>query len=137
MDFRYSQRPKDNFGRDLSVVTVNGQDVGLALITEGLAKSLGPFPTEEYKELIFTAEEKAKDEKKGLWQENVCPAPTPVPENCKIKGNVHWKKRQKLYFPPACTGYARVVVDERNGDRWFCTAAEAEAADFSLSSTCR
>lgn len=111
-------------------------DPALILITEGLARSAGPFPSAAYQEKLFTLEETAKDAGLGLWNPDACPQPTPVPANCNIKGNIHWKKRQKLYFPPECTGYQRVTIEPKNGDRWFCSVDDAEAAGFTLSSTC-
>jgi hypothetical protein len=54
---------------------------------------------------------------------------------CPIKGNVN-RKGQRIYFAPGDRDYERVVMKNcdhdicANGKRWFCSAAEAEAAGW-------
>lgn len=80
---------------------------------------------------------------------NAAPAPTPVaqasdpgaapftcvggcaePQNgCEIKGNVN-SKGERIYHVPGGRDYKRTDIKPEEGDRWFCTAAEAEAAGF-------
>lgn len=53
-------------------------------------------------------------------------APDP---SCAIKGNVNSKK-QKIYHIPGWRDYNRTDIKPEEGDRWFCTEAEATAAGF-------
>ena len=51
----------------------------------------------------------------------------PVP-GCAIKGNV--SKRGRIYHIPGSPQYEQTVVDESQGERWFCTEQEAQAAGW-------
>lgn len=126
----------DNFGRAVAVVKTNSVDLGATLVAEGLAKVIGPFPTPIYQEKLLQLEEAAHQKELNLWNLNSCPPPIEPSKDCQIKGNIHWKKRQKLYFPPTCPSYNRIVIEPKNGDRWFCSVDEAQAHGFNLSSTC-
>jgi hypothetical protein len=46
-----------------------------------------------------------------------------------IKGNIN-SKGQKIYHTTASGSYARVEIDEKAGERYFCTEAEAQAAGW-------
>lgn len=54
-------------------------------------------------------------------------------EGCSIKGNVN-SEGEKIYHYPNGQYYNRTVVNVDEGDRWFCTGAEAEANGFRASS---
>jgi hypothetical protein len=49
--------------------------------------------------------------------------------DCAIKGNVS-AKGERIYHMPFHLYYARTKIDERNGERWFCTEVEAQAAGW-------
>ena len=51
-----------------------------------------------------------------------------------IKGNVDSATGVATYHPPGSLFYASTVVDESQGDRWFCLEEEATAAGFKKSS---
>lgn len=57
-------------------------------------------------------------------------APDP---SCNLKGNVN-SSGEKIYHTPGGSFYDRTDIKPEEGDRWFCTAAEAEAAGFRQSS---
>jgi hypothetical protein len=76
----------------------------------------------------------------GTKKPNVEPAPqqpSPSPPNpaCPIKGNVN-SKGERIYRKPGDRDYDRVVMKDcdhdmcAKGKRWFCSAAEAEAAGW-------
>jgi len=48
------------------------------------------------------------------------PTPTDVPP-CLIKGNISFNTGEKIYHLPNCPDYDKTVIDERYGERWFCT----------------
>jgi hypothetical protein len=50
---------------------------------------------------------------------------------CDIKGNVSKRNNdEKIYHLPGDPDYDRTQVNPAEGDRWFCTVAEAEANGF-------
>jgi len=51
------------------------------------------------------------------------------PAGCDIKGNVN-DKGERIYHLPGGQFYDRTIIDPREGDRWFCSPAEAEANGF-------
>jgi PLD-like domain len=59
----------------------------------------------------------------------------PLDPACPIKGNVN-RKGERIYHEPGGQDYERVVMKNcdhdicANGKRWFCSAAEAEAAGW-------
>ena len=61
--------------------------------------------------------------------------PAPVRGNasssgaCTIKGNVN-SKGEKIYHCPGWRDYDNTDVVPSNGDRWFCSESEAQAAGF-------
>jgi micrococcal nuclease len=68
--------------------------------------------------------------------EPTIPPPTPAStpdiepaEGCDIKGNIS-KKGEKIYHLPGQNFYERTVISPEDGERWFCTEAEAEAAGW-------
>lgn len=48
---------------------------------------------------------------------------------CVVKGNVG-SSGDRIYHLPGGSSYAQVVIRPEQGDRWFCTIAEAEANGF-------
>lgn len=54
---------------------------------------------------------------------------TPPAPVCEIKGNVN-SSGEKIYHMPGGALYGRTVINPAEGDRWFCTPTEAEAAGF-------
>jgi hypothetical protein len=69
----------------------------------------------------------ARPERPGEWQARVwAEAKERAPQGCPIKGQV--ARGERIYVVPSAERYERVRVNERRGERWFCTEAEAEAA---------
>lgn len=54
---------------------------------------------------------------------------TPPDPSCNIKGNVN-SKGEKIYHTPSSNWYTRTDIKPEEGDRWFCTVEEAQAAGF-------
>ncbi len=50
------------------------------------------------------------------------------PADCAIKGNV--SSNGRIYHSPGQQHYARTRIDVSDGERWFCSAEEAEAAGW-------
>ena len=50
-------------------------------------------------------------------------------EHCLIKGNIN-SKGDRIYHCPMWRDYDKTVIDEENGERWFCTEEEAIEAGW-------
>lgn len=57
---------------------------------------------------------------------------TPPDSSCAIKGNVN-SSGEKIYHVPGGASYDHTDIKPEEGDRWFCTTAEAQAAGFRAS----
>jgi len=49
--------------------------------------------------------------------------------DCRIKGHIS-EAGERLYFRPGDRSYEWVWISEAKGERWFCSADEAEAAGW-------
>lgn len=60
-----------------------------------------------------------------------CPTGCDLPPDptCVVKGNVN-SAGERIYHLPGGPNYDRVVIRPEEGDRWFCTIAEAEQNGF-------
>ena len=122
---------KDHFGRWVGFVFSEGLFIDKVMVEEGLAKdSLGTDP--EYGVQLLAAEEIAKKAERGIWS-SLCLTKR---EGCVIKGNVRRDRGTKVYHLPGCFNYEKIVINEREGDQWFCSEKEAEAAGFRKSEDC-
>ena len=57
------------------------------------------------------------------------PVSLPGVQGCKIKGNIS-KNGARIYHLPGMRDYERTKINERVGERWFCTEHEARAAGW-------
>jgi micrococcal nuclease len=132
----------DRYGRLLRYVWLGDTLVNEELVKLGFAR-VSTFPPDvKYAERFLAAEQEARSAGRGLWglaeptartreAATLCPGGclTPPP-GCQIKGNIA-RDGRKLYHLPGSSAYALTKVDPEKGERWFCTAAEAEAAGWS------
>lgn len=141
---------KDKYGRLLRYVWVNpstssGQAifVNLELVKQGFATSYTYPPDVKYQAEILEAERQAREVNRGLWR--ACPLLSPavaspsageqVLADCDIKGNIS-ASGEKIYHLPGCGSYAKTKIDERRGERWFCTEEEAQIAGWRKALNC-
>lgn len=126
-------RDTDRYGRTVAQCSVDGQDMGQLIVRSGLA-----WAFRRYSEAYDLDEKAAAVAGRGLWavevelpsdfraaQAAVDPAPT---GNCVIKGNI--SSGGRIYHVPGQEHYGRTRINPANGERWFCTRAEAEAAGW-------
>ena len=50
--------------------------------------------------------------------------------DCKIKGNVSFNSREKIYHVPGQQDYNVTRISPDYGERWFCSEAEARSAGW-------
>ncbi|MEK7098194.1 MAG: thermonuclease family protein, partial [Patescibacteria group bacterium] len=126
----------DKYGRLVRYVYVNDIFINLILVQEGFATSYTYPPDIKYQNQFIEAERIAREQNKGLW--GGCPietpstpttqpvpapasAPAPTSAACNIKGNI--SSGGKIYHLPGCASYNQTVINEAQGEHWFCTEA--------------
>ena len=127
----------DRYGRSVATCTVDGVDMGRAIVRAGLATAYRRYS------MAYDLDEKAAAVAGiGIWSaqfetpathretqraDNLQGA-TPVDVNCVIKGNI--SRSGRIYHMPHNRDYDRTGINPANGERWFCTEAEARAAGW-------
>ena len=140
---------KDRYERLLRYVILekDGEDnlfVNDYLVRQGLALDIAYPPDNRYRDLLSSAGEEAKKERRGLWA--ACDYEealdlreedsAPVDPDCVIKGNISEKGYGKTYLIPGCDNYNRVKIDARKGEAYFCSEEEAINAGFRKATNC-
>lgn len=129
-------RERDVYGRIVASCEAGGVDLGGTLVAEGLA-----WAFLRYSDDYAGVEDSARASGRGIWQAETMAAwdwrdtawsdasgDAPEPD-CPIKGNIS-RSGDRIYHTPWSRDYARVRIDERMGERWFCDEAEAQAAGW-------
>jgi len=138
----------DAFGRLLRYVWLDGRLVNARLVTEGYALAATYPPDVRYAELFSQLQSEAQAAGLGLWGA-ACDSPvTPAVETpgqstasagtCefsdsadpRIKGNISVRSSEKIYHVPGGEFYEATRINTGDGERWFCTEAEAVAAGW-------
>jgi endonuclease YncB( thermonuclease family) len=129
---------RDRYGRLVARCAVGGEDLGAVLVAEGIA-----FAYRAYSRDYVAIEDAAREAGAGMWRgrftapwdhrtQGRAPqqtaASSQTPGECAIKGNISGSGR--LYHVPGGRHYDRTTIDPTQGERWFCTEAEAEAAGW-------
>lgn len=129
----------DRFDRLLRYVWVDGQMVNALLVEEGYAVVVSYAPDVKHQELLLELQSEAREAERGLWTACFTPSPTVDGEGpCDysgtsqplIKGNISQTTGEKIYHVPGGQFYAKTVIDEAAGERWFCTEQEAIEAGW-------
>ena len=149
-EVRLEQMGKDQYGRLLGKLWVQPRDckncgmtldANLAMLTVGLAWWYRFYKDEQSAEdrgRYEFAEQEARAKRAGLWADA---NPTPpwdwkrgdrarqsASGDCRIKGNI--SDNGRIYHVPGQKYYAQTRINTNRGERWFCSAAEAEAAGW-------
>jgi len=130
---RCESRDTDRYGRVVAQCSVDGQDMGQLIVYSGMA-----WAFRRYSETYDLDEKAAAIAERGLWAVEVDtpsdyraaqavadPAPN---QNCAIKGNI--SSGGRIYHMPGQEHYSRTRINPGNGERWFCSRSEAEAAGW-------
>ena len=131
----------DQFGRLLRYVWVGEEMVNAVLVRDGYAQSSTYPPDVKHQQTFLDLQQQAREQGRGLWGA-VCTSVTPVPTGsaaqCEfspdgqpaIKGNISRSSGEKIYHVPGQQYYDQTVIDESEGERWFCTEQEAVEAGW-------
>ncbi|MEP2639630.1 thermonuclease family protein [Roseobacter sp.] len=124
----------DKYDRVVARCSVDGQDVGHELVSEGLA-----FAYRKYADEYVFAEKGAAIRDAGLhagrvqnpsdFRKTHAAASGPADPACVIKGNIS-STGTKIYHTPGQRYYARTGIRTDQDERWFCSAADARAAGW-------
>ena len=145
---------KDKYNRLLRYVYVGDAFINLELVKQGFAYSYSYPPDIKYQNQIVTAQQEAREAKKGLWNactadERVYPSVTPQDsspapvttqngssDSCLIKGNIN-TAGEKIYHLPGCGSYSKTAIEENRGEKWFCSETEAQTAGWRRALNCQ
>ena len=113
----------------------DGGFVNAELVRQGYAQ-LATFPPDVAQEAtIRAAQQEAMAAGRGIWRTTDgavqrCPGGQQPPDPaCAIKGNIS-ASDARIYHLPGQRDYCATVIRAEQGERWFCTAEEAEAAGW-------
>ncbi|MDP2946334.1 MAG: thermonuclease family protein [bacterium] len=132
---------RDKYNRLLRYVWLDDVLVNLELVKQGFAYSYSYPPDIKYQDQIINAQQEAKGAIRGLW--SACPVQAAIPapqENnpsgsCLIKGNIS-TSGEKIYHLLGCGSYSKTQIDEKRGEKWFCSESEAQAAGWRKALNC-
>ena len=139
---------KDQYDRLLRFLFLDGLNVNLKIVEEGLAVCRYYEPNSKYKRECAKLETDAIKNKTGCkWSDgnwtspddtSLIPtaAPSTTSGSCLIKGNISYTTKEKIYHVPGCENYTVTKIDESAGERWFCNENEAVEAGWRKATNC-
>jgi micrococcal nuclease len=136
-----SQDDRDKYGRLLRYAwRSDGLFYNLEAIKDGYAFEYTYHLPYKYQNEFKAAQKFAEENKIGLWADNACTDKTnattsTTSKNCLIKGNIS-SNGEKIYHLPNCAYYQQTIIDESQGERWFCSEAEAQQAGWRKAKNC-
>jgi micrococcal nuclease len=146
-----SQDVRDKYGRLLGYIKRDdGFFYNLEIIRDGYAYEYTYQSAYKYQDEFREAEKFARENKRGLWADGACggkniknvPVIVDVASSsgginpvCPIKGNINSKK-EKIYHLQGCDSYDKTVIDEKTGERWFCSEEEARSEGWRKALNC-
>ena len=125
---------RDQYGRTVAVCYLGKIELNEWMVRQGHAVAYT-----RYSANYVAAEAEARKAKRGIWaskfdrpeewrrskrEAHAATAPAAPSTSCSIKGNVNAKGR-RIYHMPGQEDYERTRINERIGERWFCSEAEA------------
>jgi endonuclease YncB( thermonuclease family) len=136
------RRDTDDYGRVVAQCSRGGVDLAAEMARSGLAVAY-----RRYSNAYVDEENEARAARRGVWAGEFTPpdqwrrddrsasrdtAPTPVSASragCDIKGNINGEG-EKIYHTRASPSYSDTRIDESDGERWFCSEADARRAGW-------
>lgn len=130
----------DDYGRTVGKVWLGERDINRELVREGHAWAYRRYLEDPS---LLEDEAAAREAGRGLWQHaepvppwawrhgrrRVTAASPEPPGGCRIKGNVN-RRGERIYHRPGDRHYRQTRIDPGRGERWFCSADEAERAGW-------
>lgn len=129
----------DRYGRIVARCWSGGQDIGRALVQDGLAfayrKYSWDYDLDEKQAAVngrglhATGVQSPADFRAAVQATRAQNALSDAPEGCVIKGNIS-ADNKRIYHSPGQIWYERTRINTAKGERWFCSAREAQAAGW-------
>ena len=130
---RCAARDTDRYGRMVATCDVDGVDMGREIVAQGWA-----FAYRRYG-MDYDLDEKAafvadrglhgmRVQSPAWFRKTRAKGRIPPDPACRIKGNVSGNGR--IFHVPGQAYYEQTGIIEARGERWFCTADEAQAAGW-------
>ncbi len=129
-----TEMDRDRYGRTVARCFALGEDVSAWLVQEGLAFAYVKYSTD-----YVALERNAASVKRGLHAARLqSPAEhrksrvkgrNPPDKDCTIKGNIN-AEGKRIYHMFGQAFYDRTGINTAKGERWFCSAAAAQAAGW-------
>ncbi len=132
------QQDRDRYGRSVATCAVADEDMGAWLVGHGWAVEYTQYSDGRYR----SAEASARAARVGVhtgpftppweWRRQQRPAPAPqvAPTcDCQIKGNIN-RSGERIYHVPGTRSYGNTRINEADGERWFCSEVDAQAAGW-------
>ncbi|MEM9968957.1 MAG: thermonuclease family protein [Pseudomonadota bacterium] len=124
----------DRYGRIVAICEVAGEDMGDVLVSDGLAYAYRLYS------MRYDLQEKAALIADRGIHSFVMQSParyrvlqkagkSSPPDDCHIKGNIS-RNGARIYHMPGQRFYARTSINLQNGERWFCSEAQARASGW-------
>jgi len=128
---------KDKYGRLVATCFVGGRDINREMVRLGHA-----WAFVKYSSTYVAEEAEARSAKAGIWaslepaqpaweyrSRRWASAEQTTPKGCVIKGNIS-ARGERIYHTPWSRWYAKVRVNVRDGEQWFCDERQAMEAGF-------
>lgn len=125
---------RDRYGRAVARCYVGGDDMAEVMVREGLV-----FAYRKYAMDYDLAEKQAFVEDRGIhgfvmqsparYRETRTVGRLAPDPSCQIKGNIS-ASGARIYHMPGQAFYARAGIREEQGERWFCSEAQARASGW-------
>ncbi len=140
------QGERDKYGRLLRYVFLeDGTNFNMQMIRDGFAYEYTYNTPYLYQKEFKQAQKEAEAIKAGLWGDMCNGKNSPVSSSsdssafgsngCTIKGNIN-TNGDKIYHLIGCGSYAKTVINESQGERWFCSESEALSAAWRKALNC-
>nr|WP_298843844.1 thermonuclease family protein [uncultured Roseobacter sp.] len=125
---------RDRYGRIVAICFTDGQDIGEALVHDGLAFAFRRYSmdydlTEKGAAVRDAGLHASRVQSPSQYRETRAVGRIPPDRSCRIKGNIS-SKGERIFHVPGQRHYERTGIRPENGERWFCTAQEAVSAGW-------
>ncbi|OGK64664.1 hypothetical protein A2313_02185 [Candidatus Roizmanbacteria bacterium RIFOXYB2_FULL_41_10] len=128
-----SERIIDQRGRPMAYVYSDQTFLNLEMLKSGWARY--HHDNSAKKDVLKQAADEAKTKNIGLYKK--CVHQEPANPRCVIKGNIdNNSPYTKRYYYPGCAQYQFVIVEEDQGEDWFCTEKQAQKAGYNKAKSC-
>jgi len=129
-------KDRDQYGRVVAVCSAGGNDLNAWMVIAGMAMAYRQYSTD-----YVRLEKVATKRKTGIWRgafikpwewrrgRRLTLDSDPDNEACTIKGNIT-RGGKKIYHVPGGQYYGPARIDTPNGERWFCSEADAKKAGW-------